>query len=298
MDLVAACRAFLAVSGQGSFTAGAAMARIPQSVASRRVAALEEHLGGRVFARSSRTVRLTPFGRDMLPWARRVVDAADAMALDAARARLRPMRLAVPAVCSTLALARLAAAGRDEQVHLDLLAAGPVERAELVRAEQVGAALVAVPPGGAAWQVPVGVAMVAEPSRSAVHVESLRAGRVARATRRRRIWVQPEDDVAHVRDELTRLGAAVGLQPAQVATAASLVAAASEVLSSDDLLACSRTQSAELGLHWRPIGEIDLRRGYDLAAGSREDAAAVGQLLEAEIGRCLGVADGQGRGRS
>ncbi|GAA1387024.1 helix-turn-helix domain-containing protein [Catellatospora chokoriensis] len=298
MDLVAACRAFLAVSGQGSFTAGAAVARIPQSVASRRVAALEEHLGGRVFARSSRTVRLTPFGRDMLPWARRVVDVADAMALDAARARLRPIRLAVPAVCGTLALARLAAAGRDEQVHLDLLAAGPVERAELVRSEQVGAALVAVAPDAAVWQVPVGVATVADPGRSAVHLESLRAGRAARTARRRRIWVQPEDDVAHVRDELTRLGAALGLQPAQVATGASLVAAASEVLTSNDLLACSPAQAEELGLHWRPIGELDLRRGYDLAVGSREDASAVGQLLEAEIGRCLGVRHGQGRGRS
>ncbi|MBV1856388.1 helix-turn-helix domain-containing protein [Catellatospora tritici] len=297
MDLVAACRAFLAVSGQGSFTAGAVVARIPQSVASRRVAALEEHLGGRVFARSSRTVRLTPFGRDMLPWARRVVDVAEAMAQDATRARQRPMRLAVPAVCGTLALARLAAAGRDEQVHLDLVPAGPVERAELARALQVGAAIVAAPPDGAAWQVPVGLATVANPGRSAVHLESLRAGRAARAARRRRIWLQPEDDVAHVRDELTRLGAAVGLQPAQVATAPSLVAAASETLTTDDLLACARIQALELGLHWRPIGEIDLRRGYDMAAGSREDAATVGQLLAAEIGRCLGAGDEPGKGR-
>ncbi len=288
---MAACQAFLAVSGQGSFTAGAAVARIPQSVASRRVAALEEHLGGRLFERSSRTVRLTPFGRDMLPWARRLADLADAMTQDAARARLRPVRLAVPAVCGTLVLARLVAAGRDEQVHLDLTPAGPVERAELVRALQVGAAIVAAPADGAAWQVPVGLAAVADPGRTAVHVETLRAGRAARNARRRRIWVQPEDDVAHVGDELARLGAAVGLQPSQVVTAPSLVAAVAATLTSDDLLACSRAQAGELGLHWRPVGELDLRRGYDMAAGTRDDATEVGQLLSAEIGRCLGVGD-------
>ncbi|MDG4830643.1 hypothetical protein O7627_15220 [Solwaraspora sp. WMMD1047] len=38
MDVAAACRAFLAVSGHGSFTSGAAAAGIPESVARRRVA--------------------------------------------------------------------------------------------------------------------------------------------------------------------------------------------------------------------------------------------------------------------
>jgi DNA-binding transcriptional LysR family regulator len=45
MDTLAACRAFVSVSDAGSFTIGAAAAQIPQSVASRRVAALEQEPG-------------------------------------------------------------------------------------------------------------------------------------------------------------------------------------------------------------------------------------------------------------
>jgi DNA-binding transcriptional LysR family regulator len=45
MDLVASCRVFVHVGERGSFTLGAAAARVPQSVASRRIAALEEHFG-------------------------------------------------------------------------------------------------------------------------------------------------------------------------------------------------------------------------------------------------------------
>jgi len=67
MDLIGGCRAFVCVSETGSFTEGAAVAGIPQPVASRRIAALERHLGERLFDRSTRRARLTPFGRDMLP---------------------------------------------------------------------------------------------------------------------------------------------------------------------------------------------------------------------------------------
>jgi DNA-binding transcriptional LysR family regulator len=71
VDLIGCCRAFVSVTETGSFTAGAAAAHIPQPVASRRVAALERHLGERLFDRSAYRVRLTPFGRDMLLSAKR-----------------------------------------------------------------------------------------------------------------------------------------------------------------------------------------------------------------------------------
>jgi DNA-binding transcriptional LysR family regulator len=96
VDLVEACRAFVAVSAHGSFTKGATAARIPQPVASRRIAALERQLGARLLDRSSRSVTLTPFGREMLPSARRLVELAETFRHDAERAKLRPFRLAVP----------------------------------------------------------------------------------------------------------------------------------------------------------------------------------------------------------
>jgi DNA-binding transcriptional LysR family regulator len=285
VDVVAACKAFVAVSGCGSFTVGAAAARIPQSVASRRVAALEEHFGARLLDRSSRSVTLTPFGRDMLPSARRLVELAETMEHDAERAKLRPFRMAVPAVCGDRLLAQLVADGRDHGMTLDLHPAGPGERAELVRTMEVRAALVAVPDG--TWRVPLGLAGRDNPRAATIYLETLRASRADRGARRRRVWLQPEDDVPHIRDQVTRLRDAVGLQPAQVVVA-SLVAAAAEVLGSTDLLLCSRRQADELGLHWRPVGELDLVRGYDVAAALREDAQQVRALPPAAIGHCLG----------
>ena len=54
-----------------------------------------------------------------------------------------------------------------------------------------------------------------------VYLETLRIGRAASGPARR-IWIQPEDDVPHIRDPLTRLRDAVGLRPAQLVAAADL----------------------------------------------------------------------------
>jgi DNA-binding transcriptional LysR family regulator len=146
----------VAVSGQGSFTLGAAAARIPQSVASRRVAALEPHFGAMLFDRSSRSVTLTSFGRDMLPSARRLVELAEAMRHDAERAKRRPFRLAVPAVCGPHRLARLVTDARRSGMHLDLHEADPGERTELARTLTVRAAIVPVPADDAPWRMALG----------------------------------------------------------------------------------------------------------------------------------------------
>jgi DNA-binding transcriptional LysR family regulator len=287
VDLVGGCRAFVSVSETGSFTAGAALARIPQPVASRRIAALERHFGERLFDRSTRRARLTPFGRDMLPSAQRLVQLADTMEHDAKRARLRPMRVAVPDTCGVRELAELAAEARALEVHLEFRAAPPGERAELVRTQEVRAALTAVPAGEGVWSVPLGLAAVAPPAGRAVHLETLRTGRSGGP--RRRVWIQPEDDVPHVRDRVLRVRDAVGLPPAQVAVAGSLTSAAAEVFGSADLLVCSAAQAVELGLSWRPIGELDLARGFAVAAALGEDADRLRTVLRAAVGRCLGA---------
>jgi DNA-binding transcriptional LysR family regulator len=293
VDVLAACTAFVAVSGHGSFTAGAAAARIPQSVASRRVAALEEHFGAKLLTRTSRSVALTPFGREMLPSVRRLVELADALRDDAERARLRPFRLAVPEICAPSALARLVAGARAHDLDVDPRPAGPAERAELARTGDARAALVAVPPGDGAWRVPLGLACRSDPGDvAALYLDTLRTGRAERTARGRRVWVQPEDDVPHVRDRLTRLGAAVGLRPAQVAVAASVVAAAAGCYGADDLVLCSPEQADDLGLHWRPVGEEDLARGYAVTARLRDDANRVRSLPAPLVGRCLGGAGG------
>jgi hypothetical protein len=206
VDLVGACRAFVSVSERGSFTVGAAALRMSQSVASRRVAALEERYGERLFERTGRRAVLTPFGRDLLPAARQVVRAAGVLDHEAEVAKRRPWRLAVPTTCGTARLAQLIAEARAHGVVLEVQVAAAGERAELVHSQQVRAALLAVPADEARWSVPLGLAGELKVSR--VYVATLRPSRT-RAGSARRIWIQPEDDVPHIRDPLTRLRDAV-----------------------------------------------------------------------------------------
>ncbi|MFG2828193.1 LysR family transcriptional regulator [Streptomyces sp. NPDC048434] len=293
MDLVGACRAFVSVSERGSFTVGAAAARMSQSVASRRVAALEERFGEPLFERTSRRAVLTPFGRDMLPAARRLVLAADVLHHEAEVAKLKPWRLAVPDICSTARLARLIADARGHGVTLDLRAAAPAERTELLHSQQVRAALLAVPRDEATWSVPLGLAGAQDPGVKRLYVETLRMGR-ASLGRPRRIWIQPEDDVPHIRDPLTRLRDAVGLRPAQLAVAADHTTAAAEALCSRDVLLCSPAQAEELALCWCPIGEITLTRGFVLAAAAAGNPDHIRARLGEDIARCLGADEGVG----
>ena len=285
MDLLAACRVFVSVGERGSFTLGAAAARVPQSVASRRIAALETHFGERLFDRSTRRAALTPFGRDMLGSARQLVQLADALEFHAEQARLRPLSLAVPEICPVRALATLSAAAPEHGVVLEFRPAGPAQRAELVATAQVRAALVTVPPADADWTVPLGVATTAAP-RGAFQIDSLRPSRTQRLARR--LWIQPEDDVPHIRDPLQQLGHRAALLPAQIVVAASLVAATAETLRTGDLLLCSAGQAAELGLRHRAIAGSPVARGYRVSVAAGDDPDRLRTGLGPAIARALG----------
>lgn len=287
MDLIEACRVFVHVGERGSFTLGAAAARTSQSVASRRVAALEEHFGERLFDRTARRAALTTFGEAMLPSARRLVQLAESMAYDAEQVRLRPLAVAVPETCGVRRLADLGAAARAAGSVLEFRAAGPAERAALLGTREVRAALVAVPADGADWVVPLGVATAAGGGTRAFRLDTLRAGRTDRAVRR--LWLQPEDDVPHIRDRVRHLGHRAALAPAQVVVAGSLTGAVSVVLRSTDLLLCPRTQADELGLHWRPLAGESPARGFIAVAVSGIDADRLRTAWPAEIARCLGA---------
>jgi len=288
MDLVKACQAFMCVGEHGSFTSGAAAAQVPQPVASRRIAALEEHFGQALFDRTVRRAAvLTTFGRDMLEPARRLVQLAEALEYHAAEARLRPLTLAMPETCDVGDLARLDAAAREAGFVLDVRGAGPSQRTELLRSREIRAAIEAVPSADARWVVPLGVASATVRATSPFRISSLRPSR-AEATYRR-IWIQPEDDVPHVRDVLRHAGHRAALLPAQISVAASLVAGAGAVLRSHDYLLCSVRQADDLGLTWRPIAGTPVSRGYEVAASTGDDAARVREVLGARIRRALGV---------
>jgi DNA-binding transcriptional LysR family regulator len=79
MDLDA-LRIFLRVAELASFTRAAEQLGMPKSRASLRVRALEDDLGTHLFQRTTRAVRLTPDGEQLLSRARRLVAEADDVA--------------------------------------------------------------------------------------------------------------------------------------------------------------------------------------------------------------------------
>jgi DNA-binding transcriptional LysR family regulator len=293
MDLIAACQAFVSVSERGSFTVGAAAARVPQSVASRRIAALEERLGDRLFDRSSRKAALTTFGREMLPAAKRLVRTAASLEADAERARTRTLRLAMPAISSTVDLARLVAEARRMGVRLEVTTADPAERADQVRSVEAQAALVPVPPGEAVWSVPLGIARADAPQGGPFFLDTIRQNRSDRSEPVH-VWIQPEDDVPSIRDRLTRVRDSLGLAPTQVAVAPGLTAAVADVLAAGDLLLCSPGQALALGFAWQSLGELHLVRAYDVAASDAGDADRLRTKLLEPIARCVGGDDEEG----
>ncbi|NHI00393.1 LysR family transcriptional regulator [Oceanimonas sp. MB9] len=66
-------RAFIAVAQTLNFAQACERLHLSQSALSLTIKALEDHLGGRLFSRTTRQVRLTPEGEALLPLARRLM---------------------------------------------------------------------------------------------------------------------------------------------------------------------------------------------------------------------------------
>src|SRR5262245_27432748 len=66
-------QAFIALADQGSFSRAAKDLHITQTALSRRLQNLESFLGVRLAERTTRSVSLTPIGRNFLPQARRLL---------------------------------------------------------------------------------------------------------------------------------------------------------------------------------------------------------------------------------
>lgn len=79
-------RYVVAVAETNSFTRAAERCLVVQSALSHQIARLERELGGRLFDRTSRRVRLTPAGEAFLPAARQCLNAAERAAAEVASA--------------------------------------------------------------------------------------------------------------------------------------------------------------------------------------------------------------------
>ena len=103
---------FTRVAETGSFTAAARSMGVPLATVSKRVAELEEHLGVRLIARTTRRSSLTEPGKRFLTHGRLIVDALLRAADEAAHAVAEPsgrLRLTMSSVLVEAGLGRLMA---------------------------------------------------------------------------------------------------------------------------------------------------------------------------------------------
>ncbi len=101
---------FARVVEANSFSEAARRLKMPTSTVSRRVAELEDQLGMRLLERSTRSLRLTDAGADMLQYARRGAELSEAVnnvALDHSSKVSGTLRLAAPPSISDSLLAPL-----------------------------------------------------------------------------------------------------------------------------------------------------------------------------------------------
>ncbi len=92
-------RYFVAAAEELQFSLAAAREKVAPSTLGQQITALEKEIGGRLFHRTTRRVRLTPAGQVLLPEARRVlaaVERAQRVARLAAKGQLGVLRLGVP----------------------------------------------------------------------------------------------------------------------------------------------------------------------------------------------------------
>jgi DNA-binding transcriptional LysR family regulator len=131
MDLLASLRIFTRIAETGSFSSVAREMGATQPAVSRQIAALETHLGARLFQRSTRSLTLTEDGRELMTHARAVIEAVEATEAAIGRRRISPaglVRLGCPGVFGRLYVA--------PRLHL-LLARYPELSVDLSMSDQV-----------------------------------------------------------------------------------------------------------------------------------------------------------------
>ncbi|WP_133645454.1 LysR family transcriptional regulator [Paraburkholderia flava] len=148
MSTIRFLRTFLAVEKHGSLAAAADRVALTQAAVGQQMRALEDELRRPLFDRSRRVVTLTPAGRALIPHARRVVAAYEAMLAETDAPEAIAGTITVGAIVSAMGflsenVIALKAHHPALEVRLELAPSGRL--AERVYAGELDAALVVKP---------------------------------------------------------------------------------------------------------------------------------------------------------
>ncbi|MDN5852604.1 MAG: LysR family transcriptional regulator [Actinomycetia bacterium] len=278
MDLVAQLESFVAVAEAGSFTGGAEVRGVPQPVISRRIAALEKRLGGRLLSRTSRRVELTPLGRSLLPHAVDLAARVDHF-LDVAASYSSEFVIGTPPETEARALVAARRSADEGGLALGFSECSPTEREDALAAGRVRAALLPVPPDEAQMTAQLGAGTASGTFRGRrFHLDQLR--RRGSAERAGTLYLDAEDDVPWVRDIVIRAARSAGLRPDQVVVGSSRTTALTATYEYADAIICTASWAAKHDLTWREIGDVEVNRTYAIRTppGARLPAAVAGAI--------------------
>ncbi len=279
MDLVASLRTFSAVAHERSFTRGAERCGQPQPVASRRVAALERHLGVSLLRRSSRRVDLTPDGERLLEVADEVlagVERIERLFGDAAG-----LVVAVPEGVGARARAAIRRGLPD--VRVAFAVAEPAARADALRDGSAHLALLPAAPDASELVVALGVAHVEQHPATTFRLGELRRPVRRRDLPPRSVHLLVEDDVPAVRDPLQAAAFAAGLRADQVRLGTPADEAWTRVHEWDDVVLTTAADARREDVAWAPLSGPGLARGYRLhgdGLAPEQHAALVRRLAD------------------
>lgn len=125
MDLFDAMQMFVRVVERGSFSAVARELNLGQPAVSKQIRGLEQHLGGALFARSTRHLALTDQGQRFYSHSKEILASLDTARLSFTRGQEQiagPLRVAAPVSFGRLCIAPLIGEflARHPQVQIDL----------------------------------------------------------------------------------------------------------------------------------------------------------------------------------
>ncbi|MDF1604146.1 LysR family transcriptional regulator [Nocardioides sp. YIM 152315] len=129
-------RYFVATADAGSVSSAAARVHVTQPALSRQLRQLEQDLGVTLFDRSAGRLALNRTGRALLPGARRLLDAADALQTSAAfhgSGRLERLTIAAPTVTLTDVVSPFVATMSADDPVVDVRGADALDPAEMLR---------------------------------------------------------------------------------------------------------------------------------------------------------------------
>lgn len=255
VDLLLHLRGFVAVADQLSVSRAAEELGVDQPLLSRRLRALEDHLGAQLIDRSRRQITLSVAGTALLPRARALIDQADHLVAGVSATSEPAFQLSVPSSVEPDALARLVGVLHRQRIETRVTSEGDREGADRAgwRVERTSST-------AADWTVELGVSTAEELRGRGVRLGDLRP---RRGDRGRELLITDEDDHPAFLDAVRMVADRSGVSPRLIRSTTIPVARAA-LIADRAVIITSRRSAERDGLHWVRLLDPELKRWFRL----------------------------------